>query len=450
MNRAPNSTNRFYQRTLFLASAMLIGLASVSLTGCGNKSHGGGPPGGPGGFSVPVVLGEVKQEATTESAEFLAELSSDASTVIRAQVAGRITQILVGDGQHVRKGQALFQLDASQQAAALKGLEASAMATSQETAVVQDAMHALQANRAAVETDLAFNRKQLERYQSLLTTNSVSQKDVEQYETMVKTLESKLASTDADIQGKSSRVAQIKANVQRDKAAADSARSNLAFYTVRAPYSGTLGNIMARVGDVADPSIPLTSLTNNNALELNIAVPAEYRSKVHAGSRLVLENDAGETQGQARVFFVSPTVDPMSQTTLVKAKVNNAGGSTFATSQRLKAKLVLGQRQSLLVPMSAVVRMAGQPFVYTAVHNEPDTKQESGKKAIPVGLVAKMQIVTLGNIVGESYQVVSGLSPHQTIIVSGVQKLRDGVPVKPIESDKSGPKSKDPLTAVAN
>jgi multidrug efflux pump subunit AcrA (membrane-fusion protein) len=431
-----------YHSQFILQTSLVLTITATALTGCGQHGPGGmgpGGPGGPGGFAMPVVFGEVAQANTVDSADFLAEFSSDASATIRAQVPGRITRVLVQDGQTVAVGQPLFQLDGSQQAAVAKSLEASAVATGKETAVVQDTMKAMQADRQSVVTELTFNQDQLKRYQALLTTSSVSQKDVEQYQTTVNGLQSKLASIDANLKGQKSRIAQVQATVQRDLSAAQGAKTNLSFYTVRAPFSGTLGDISARVGDVADPSMPLTTLTNNQNLELNVAVPADYRTKVHHGSQLQLETYDGHPLGQAQVFFVSPKMDSLSQTTLVKAKVANStrdSATTFATAQKIKAKLIWGQHPSLLVPVSAVFRMAGQPFVYRVAQANTDKPTEGAPPASkskgtpPSGLIARLAPVTLGPITGDNYQILSGLQADESIVISGIQKLQDGVPIQ--------------------
>jgi multidrug efflux pump subunit AcrA (membrane-fusion protein) len=382
------------------------------------ESKAGGPP---GGFVMPVSLLTLSKQPTTDTSDFMAELISDESTTIKPQIEGRIVRVFVADGQQVRKGQPLFQLDNSQQQALVNSLEATSQSTGAQVGVVVKGMDALRADRKGILADLAFNQQQLARYEALKTTDSVSSKDVEQYQSTVKQLQSRLGSLDANIQGQQQQIKQISASVLRDKAARDSAKASLGFYTIKAPFTGTVGEVKAKLGDVVDANTLLTSLTNNNTLELQSAIGSDSAGKLKPGGLLEMLNSQNDPVGTARITFIAPNVDSLSQTVLVKATVPNRQGM-FRADQKLKARVIWGSGQALKAPTSAVFRMAGQPFVYLA---------KPGKA--PDQFSAKMVPVTLGPIQGDGYILKSGVKEGDRVITSSIQKLQDNMPVSELK-----------------
>lgn len=379
---------------------------------------------------MPVPLMTVKATTVNDSQTYLAQLSSDYATTLKSQVEGLVVRVFVQDGDTVRAGQPLIQLDASQQQALAQSLQAASQATAKEVAVIEANRLSALADQRATQAELTFQRTQRDRLATLRATDSVSAREWEQAETSVKQLEDKLDSLSAQVKAQDNRKLQTIAAVQRDQAAARGAMANAGFYTIRAPFSGVLGQVMVKVGDVVGTAMPLTSVTNNRALELEVALPVADKAVVKMGSPLQLEPataPAGQDRpsaavGEAHVFFIAPQVDAMAQTVLVKARVNNPNGR-FAADEKLRVRLMTGSTQRVLVPFSAITRMAGQPFVYEA--KAPDKASDKGE-----GLVARMIPVTLGSFYGDSVAVTKGLSDGTRIITGNIQKLQEGMPIQ--------------------
>ena len=127
----------------------------------------------------------------------------------------------------------------------------------------------------------------------------------------------------------------------------------------------------------------------------------------------------GKVLSDARLSFISPQVDNTTQTVLVKAPIAN-GNDALRQSQFIRARIVWGTRQDPTVPVLAVSRLAGQYFAFVA---EP---QGNGK------YVAKQKPLTVGETVGNNYEVRDGIKPGDQVIVSGTQFLVDGMPVVPM------------------
>jgi RND family efflux transporter MFP subunit len=412
-----------------LITLMALGALSFSstffLTGCGSKEAAAAP--GP----TPVDLYTVSQRPYADSAEFMAQVNSKNATSIHPQVSSRIVRVLVTDGQLVQAGQPLYQLDVSQQAAVVSSLSSVRNASAEEPGMIAKNIESMRADLSAAQSDLSFSRKQLKRYQDLLANHTVSIRDTEQYQTTVASQEQKVKSLIANIASQQMRRREAVANVGRDTSTMQSARANLAYFTVRAPFTGNVGTLTAKVGDVVDPSMVLTTLTDNRHLEIEVAVSADYRSKLHIGTPVEVSSMSNEPLGELTTSYIDPKVDPLTQTFLLKAKANNLGNK-LAMDQHIKAKLIWGEKTATLVPLMAVFRVDGQPFVYRAVHkkHEEPVGSKQGKETTSDNakdeLVATMQAVTLGAIVDQDVVVSNGLKPGDIVVKKGIQKLQEG------------------------
>jgi multidrug efflux pump subunit AcrA (membrane-fusion protein) len=117
------------------------------------------------------------------------------------------------------------------------------------------------------------------------------------------------------------------------------------------------------------------------------------------------------------VSFVSSRVDPASQLLLVKANIPNANGH-FRNDQVLHARVVWSQVSRPMLPVTAVSRIGGQSFAFVAADNNGQT-------------VAQQRSVKLGEIVDNSYAVLSGIQPGDKVVTTSVNMLVDGMPIVP-------------------
>jgi multidrug efflux pump subunit AcrA (membrane-fusion protein) len=408
----PRHTSRKRQSIFYTAvlwGLLALGASSLSLlSGCAASSESAVMQ-----AATPVDMLPVQQGVYEENTELMAQVNSKHATDIRPQVSGRILRVLVSDGQQVQQGQPLFQLDASQVRATVQSLSSVRQASMQEPELLTKNMEGLQADLAAARADLDYSRKQLGRYRELVDDQTVSQQETEQYQTDVVTRQQRINSIRANIASLAARRKEAVANIGRDTAALASASSNLSYFTVRAPFSGQVGTLIAKEGDVVDPGIALTTLTDNRNLEIEVAVSADDRPRIHMGMPLKLLNMRDEALGTLQTSYIAPKVDPLTQTFLLKARLDN-DKNQLAMDQHLKVRLIWGERQALMIPVVAVMRMDGMPFVYR-LETKPDKTY-----------IAHLQAVHLGDIVDDNVVILSGLKSGDLIVKSGIQKLQDG------------------------
>jgi RND family efflux transporter MFP subunit len=150
-------------------------------------------------------------------------------------------------------------------------------------------------------------------------------------------------------------------------------------------------------------------------LEAYLYVPASRAKELRLGLPVKLLDESGAVRTETEVTFVSPQVDPDTQTVLAKAAVGNAKAN-LRISQQVRARITWGNREEPVVPVLAVQRINGQFFAFVAMKEEKVT-------------VARQRLLKLGEITGNNYPVLEGLNPGDHVIVSGTQFLQDGAPV---------------------
>ena len=174
----------------------------------------------------------------------------------------------------------------------------------------------------------------------------------------------------------------------------------------------------------------VTSVTDNSVLEANIAVPIERVQNLALGTGVRVVDSTTRDVATGAVSFISPQADPTTQVVLIKATIDNRAGA-LRGEQIARARLVWRTFEGLTLPALAVVRIGGQSFVFVA-------EQAQG------GWIAKQRPVILGELVDNAYPVQKGLTSGERVVVSQIQKLRDGAPVQPAAPRPAPPPGKQP------
>ena len=196
----------------------------------------------------------------------------------------------------------------------------------------------------------------------------------------------------------------------------------LAYYTIKAPFDGLVGDIPVHVGDfvapMASPASVLTTVDENKDLEAYIYVPTERSGELKMGLGVDVEDSNGDLVEKTKIDFISPQVDSTLQGILVKAPVHSTT-QILRNAQMIKARIIWSTNPMAVVPVLAVTREGGLPFVYVM-------QQQNGH------FMAVQKPVTLGDTVGNMYSISSGLNAGDRVIVSGTQFLVNGMPVIPM------------------
>jgi RND family efflux transporter MFP subunit len=329
---------------------------------------------------MPVRTVTVTLAPVPQSSEYVATIKSRRSATLLPQVNGLLTKILVRSGDQVKAGQLLMEIDPRMQQATVE----SARATERQKKAVYD-----------------YNVVEIERQRKLF--------------------EAGVTSRDAFDQAKQAHD-NAKADYQSAVQLRKTQEEQLAYYTIRAPFDGVVGDIPVHVGDYASPSnspaTVLTTVDENKDLEAYIYVPTERAGQVRQGLGVELMDNAGKLLEKTKIDFLSAQVDSTLQGILVKAPVH-AMPEVLRNAQMIKARVIWSTAPMAVVPVLAVTRQGGQTFVFVA-------QPQQG------GFIARQAAVTLGDTVGNNYAVTSGLSAGDKVIISNTQFLVKDMPVMPL------------------
>lgn len=326
--------------------------AAASAPSASNASAARAPggPGAPGG-PVPVEVGKVEVISIADDAQSVGSLRSRQGVTLRPEVSGRISRLGFADGQRVKRGQLLVQLDDTLQQAQLQQAEASA----------------------------SIARTNLQRNRELLAANFVSQSMVDQ--------------TAAALQVAEAQVALAKAQVSRMR--------------IEAPFDGVVGIRAVNVGDYVKDGADLVNVEDISSVLLDFRLAERYVARLKTGQPVEAQLDAlpGRTF-KGHVDAVDSVLDANGRSLLVRARLANPGGE-LRSGMFARTRIVFATRNNaMVVPEEALVPLAGKQFLVKVVDG-PTGKQSQriearvgmrlpGKVEILEGLSAGDQVVTAG------------------------------------------------------
>jgi RND family efflux transporter MFP subunit len=345
----------------------------LTTAGCKQKPAA---PAGAGMQGMPVQTVAVTLAPVPQSSEYVATIKSRRSATLQPQVDGRLTQIRVRSGDRVKAGQPLMEIDPRQQLATVD----SARATERQKKALFD-----------------YNTSEIGRQRKLFEAGVTSRDVFEQAQQAFDN---------------------SKADYESAVGLRKTQEEQLAYYSIRAPFEGVVGDIPVHVGDYVAPATTLTTVDENKDLEAYIYVPTERAGQVRVGLGVDLMDTNGKLLEKTKIDFLSPEVDSTLQGILVKAPVH-ATPEVLRNAQMVKARVIWSIKPMAVIPVLAVTRQGGQSFVFVA-------QQQNGHT------FAIQTPVTLGDTVGNSYSISSGLNVGDKVIVSSTQFLVNGMPVMPL------------------
>jgi RND family efflux transporter MFP subunit len=334
------------------------------------------PPPPPPPQAMPVAVAPVTLSPVPSSDTYVATIKSRRSSTMQPQVDGNLVKIFVHSGDLVKAGQVLMRIDPLKQVATVQ----SQQGTQSQKKAVYD-----------------YSKIELDRQQRLFEAGVVSRDAFDQ-------------ATQA--------YQNAKGDYESNAALTDTQKQQLAYYDIRAPFEGIVGDIPVHLGDYVSPTTLLTTVDENADLEAYIYVPTERAGVVRRGLPVEILDGTGNVLVKSRIDFISPQVDNGLQSILAKADIPRTA-QLLRNQQLIRARIIWSTSPAPVVPVLAVSLVGGQTFVYLATPKGD-------------GYIAHQVAVNLGETVGNTYPVISGLKPGDKVIVSGLQFLQEGAPVKPL------------------
>jgi len=395
---------------------------------------------------TPVELSSPKIAPIADSSDYAANLDSRQSVTLQPRVSGQIATIYVKAGDRVEAGTPIIQIDAAQQRAQVASRDAAVESAATDitgaqadVASARDTLRSLQAKRVANLSDVQFNQSEYKRYQDLFAQGASSKQVLDQKLNALQTSRATLSQTEADIRAQQGAIARSQSTVAKNQRTLQQAQANvtegqaeLQYYTIKAPFSGVVGNIPVKVGDFVDNTSPMLRITQNEQLEVQMQIPLDRAPALRSGLPVQLLDEQGKVLQTGKVSFIAPDVDPSTQSVQAKAVFSNSSGK-LRTSQFARVRIIWSTRPGVLVPVTAISRLGGKDFVFVGT-----SFKASGCKAASAGegappptnvdpgqLTVAQKAVKLGKIVGNEQEVQDGLGEGDRIITSGILSLQN-------------------------
>ncbi len=405
MKHVVSSISRLSIRLPRSLAGLVAGLFVLAfLAGC-EKAEKAGPPGPP---VVEVV--EVIQKDVPIYKEWVGTTDGYVNATIRAQVQGYLIKQNYREGDLVKTGQALFEIDPRTFQAALDQTKG---ALNQSKGVLEQSI----ANVAVQEARWATAKANLARIKPLAEQNAVSQKDLDDAVGAEESTRSSVIAAKASVTAAEASVVAAQANL--DKAALD-----LGFTKVTSPIDGIAGIAKAQIGNLVGPSSTqeLTSVSTVNPIKVYINVSEqEYLATRESNERVegipldLILADGSIFPQKGRFYLADRQVDVTTGTLKIGATFPNPGNFLRPGQYgriRAQMKVIKG---ALLVPQRAVGDVQGS-FMVAVVG--PDNKVD-------------IRRVKPSERVGDLWVIDEGLKPGDKVIAEGIQKVRQGMTVSP-------------------
>jgi membrane fusion protein, multidrug efflux system len=389
----------------------LIVIGSVLFSGWfAKKEHAAGQPAQPP--AVPVNVATVTLENVPLQVNAIGRTEAYSTVSITSQAEGQITRVNFTEGQYVKKGDLLFNIDPRPAQAGLAGTAAnqSRAVSDQRQAEANLAKDQAQARNAAVTA---------ERYEYLYKQGVVSKDQYDQVRTNAEALAGVAKADQAA-------VASARDAVRAAQAAVQSSQVQVSYTEIRAPLDGRTGNLMIHQGNVVSPNsqTPLVVINQVTPIYVTFSVPEtqlpDIKRYMAAGPVQVsgvIPNDSGPPE-LGTLSFVDNAVDPATGTVKLKATFEN-NQQRLWPGQFVNVTVTLTTQPNAIVAPSAAVQ-TGQQGRYVFVVKDDQT--------------VEMRTVQVQRTTAEKSIIASGLSAGETVVTDGQLRLRPGSKVRITEN----------------
>jgi multidrug efflux system membrane fusion protein len=402
--------------TLRRAAVLALSLSALALTACSRgetdqaRAKGALPP------AVAVLAATVETRDVPVQIQGIGNVQASSSVSVYALLSGQIFRVHFKEGQDVKAGDLLFSIDPRPYEAALQ--QAQAVMAQHQAAVAQ------------AEANLARDQAQADnalldegRYKNLSEGGLIAR---QQYDQVVTTLKSAVATVDAD----RAAVANARALVQADAAAVENAKVQVSYTAIRAPIEGRTGNLLIQQGNVVkanDIGNPLVVINRVHPINVVFAVPERFLDQIKTGRAKGPLTVEATPQGQTvtargTLSFVNNTVDMTTGTIQLKGTFENADNALWPGQFAAVTMTVHTEPNAIVVPSQAI--QTGQQGQYVFVI-KPDATVESR----PV-------VVAFAN--GPSTVVRQGVRAGERVVTDGQLRL---VPGARVDVKAAGPSS---------
>lgn len=396
------------QRLLLLMSALALATAS-----CGHREEAAAER------EPTIVKARVETVAMTpveEVYEAVGTVRSCTTSILSAKIMGHVLAVLVREGDRVRPGQVLVQIDDREVQAQLRKAEAGWREAESAREEIERAIRAAESAREAARAHADLAAATFRRYEALFARHSVSAQEFDEARTRYQAAAAEAERAEEVLRSLRAKREQVLAKIEQARADLAAAHVALGHTRVTAPIAGLVTAKSVEVGMLVTPGMPLFTIEDETRYRLEVSVPESQIAAVRPGDSVLVEIDASRSAPLlGRVAEVVPAADPMSRSYMVKIDLPAEKATTLRSGLYGKARFRIGQRRALTIPQTAVLNRGQLTSVYVV--------EDSG--------LARLRLITLGKSYGDRVEVLSGLTEGERIVAENPQVVREGNRVHP-------------------
>ncbi len=312
----------------------------------------------------PVTTAVARKETWESLLTAVGSLEAVQGVIVTAELSGKVERIGFEPGTKVKTGELLVQQDISAENAQLR----------------------------AAEANLTLAKIDLERKRKLLAQRTISRSEYDNAE----------------------------AQFKQAAAQADTIRAAVKKKTIRAPFDGRLGIRLVNMGQVLKEGDPIVSLQSIDPIFVNFSLPQQQLAQVTSGLTVQVTTDALPGQVvDGKITAINPQVDTATRNIQMQATVANPE-ERLRPGMFVNVAVVLPARKDVLaIPATAVLYAPYSDSVFVVEEKKEEKKGQPGQ-------VVRQKFVRLGEKKGDYVAVVSGLEEGDTVVSTGVFKLRNG------------------------
>lgn len=439
------------------AVAAALTLLTLTAVGCGpavNAQQKGGveSAGKSSGAALEVVMaGKPVRKSLTLTTTQPARMEALEQAPMHSKLAAYVGEVLVDYGDKVKKGQPLLKLsapeldaEAAQKQALLEQaraelLQAEAGAKAAEAAVMTAASKVIQSEAGTdrAKADVARWRAEFSRIEQLATSGSINRQIVDETRQKLGAAEASLKESSAAIEAAKALVVQSQAETAKAKSDVDAAKSRIrvaeanvaqtqamrSYLTIQAPFDGVVTQRNVDPGYLVQPAggnvRPLFIIARNDKVRVFVAVPEVEAGYVDLGDAVTVEVPSLRSAVfKGKVTRTGFALDPDSRSLDTIIDIDNADGRLRPGLFAVATITLQEQKEVLTLPAAAVVRQGKEAFCNRLI----------GRKASKTP-------IQLGIKVGDDFEIESGLTESDMVILNKVSSLKDGQPVETLTAE---------------
>jgi multidrug efflux pump subunit AcrA (membrane-fusion protein) len=392
------------RRLIFFIILLMLGS-----TACGEKEKG--EP-----VQIPSVSGVRVETVTVTPVEKVYEavgtVRSRTTVVLSSRIVGSILAVYVREGDRVRAGQRLIEIDERGALAQLQKAQGGFQEARDSLAEAEGNIQAAQSAKEAAEANKKLATSTYNRYKALFEKRSVSLQEFDQVEARYQTSLAEANRAGELLQSVLARKEQVRARIKQAQAEVESARVSLGYARISSPLDGIVTSKQAEVGALAAPGLPLLTVEDNLRYRLEAVVEESRVRRIRVGEPVKVRIEAVGLEWPGKVTEIVPETDPHTRSSIVKIDLpQKAGpsGNILRSGLYGKAFFPTGKENAIAIPQKAVIERGELEQVYVV-----DSEN-----------IAHLRLIKTGKAYGDRVEVLAGIREGERIVVEGVEKVKD-------------------------